>query len=111
MVIIMFTAEMFETRLREVESCLGLDEWLETVVFQKFVRLKGKTRAVTIEGALVGAMNWSHESFLHAVRARGFLCERKPECSTRGAYFILALPNKPKEDPKRAGKPISMNRG
>jgi hypothetical protein len=109
-VTIMFTAAMFETRLIEVESCHGLDEWLETVVFQKFVRLRGKARSISIEGTLIGAMNWNHESFVHAVRARGFRCERTPESSTRGAFFTLGLPEPTKSAAVKA-KPISLNRG
>lgn len=84
----MFTASDVRKRLKEINLCEGIDEWIESVLVPKFA----EKRAVTISDR---AIKWKKESFIVGMQQRGFYvgyyCEDRP-CG--GCWYEIILPRK-----------------
>ena len=71
----MFTAIDVRKRLKEINLCEGIDEWIESVLVSKFA----VKSSVTISDR---AIKWSKDSFIVSMQQRGFYieyyCEDRP---------------------------------
>lgn len=82
----MFTASDVRKRLKEINLCEGIDEWIESVLVYKLA----EKRTVTISDRVI---KWKKESFIVSMRQRGFCveyyCEDRP-CG--GCWYEITLP-------------------
>jgi hypothetical protein len=86
----MFTANDLRKKLAMVDTCHGIDEWLETRLIQRFNVTAARA---TIPSSEVEMRPWSKAAFMHAMQIRGFhieyYCEDRPcgEC-----WYKITLP-------------------
>lgn len=82
----MFTASDVRKRLKEINLCEGIDDWIESVLVPKFA----EKHTVTI---FEREIKWKKESFEVSMQQRGFhveyYCEDRP---WGGCWYKIILP-------------------
>lgn len=79
----MFTASDVRKRLKEINLCEGIDEWIESVLVPRF----SVKSIVPISNR---AIKWSKDSFIASMRQRGFLIEYHGKGG--GCWYEISLP-------------------
>lgn len=87
----MITANDVRKKLKEINLCDGIDEWIEEYLIPKFVL----SPVATVSDSIIdrGGKGWTKDSFTVAMRQRGFAveyyCEDRP-CGQ--CYYKIILP-------------------
>ena len=87
----MITANDVRKKLKEINLCGGIDEWIEEYLLPKFVL----SPVVTVSDSVIGWSGklWGKNSFIASMQQRGFAveyyCEDRP-CGQ--CYYKIALP-------------------
>ena len=87
----MITASDVRKRLKEINLCDGIDQWIEDYLISKFAI----SPVVTVPDNIIdwGGKGWVKNSFTVAMQQRGFaveyLCEDRP-CGQ--CYYKIMLP-------------------
>lgn len=84
----MFTAEDMETKLDKLNHCEGIDVWIETDLYNKFVRF-GKV--VTLSTSELNKLGWSKSGFTLEMRIRGFSVVYRSD-QRDGDYYEITFP-------------------
>lgn len=88
----MFTAKKArEAITKTLETCEGLDVWIEDYLVEQF--LKGGGHEAVIHDSVVSDNGWGVNTFISAMRLRGFTveyyCEDRP-CGS--CYYTITIP-------------------
>ena len=87
----MITANGVRKKIKEINLCDGIDEWIEEYLIPKFVL----SPTVTVSDSVIGWSGklWGKNSFIAAMQQRGFVveyyCEDRP-CGQ--CYYKIILP-------------------
>ena len=87
----MITANDVRKKLKEINLCDGIDEWIEEYLIPKFVL----SPVVTVSDSAIGrgGKGWTKDTFTVSMRRRGFAveyyCEDRP-CGQ--CYYKIILP-------------------
>lgn len=84
----MFTAKDMHNKLKSLEECSGIDEWVEDVLYKEFIRFGSYA---TISIATIGRNGWNKNGFTLEMRKRGFSLEYKSD-QRDGDYYTITYP-------------------
>lgn len=89
----MFTAKKArEAIAKTLETCEGLDMWIEDYLVEQFI--KGDGHTAVVHYSVVSTNGWGMNTFTNAMRVRGFTvdyyCEDRP-CGS--CYFTINIPD------------------
>ena len=92
----MITANDVRKKLKEINLCDGIDEWIEEYLIPKFVL----SPVVTVSDSVIGWSGklWGKNSFIASMQQRGFVveyyCEDRPVDNAITKSFCLRAMNK-----------------
>lgn len=84
----MFTAKDLHNKLKSLEECHGLDEWIEDVLYKEFIRFE---IYAIISTTTIGRNGWNKNGFTSEMRKRGFSLDYKSD-QRDGDYYIITFP-------------------
>lgn len=84
----MFTAKDMYKKLQSRNVCNGLDEWIEDILYKKFIQY-GNCAVVTVSD--IGSRGWTKEGFTIEINMRGFSVEYKSD-QRDGDYYRISYP-------------------
>lgn len=84
----MFTAKDMYLKLQSRNTCNGLDEWIEDVLYKKFIQFGN---AAVVYPSDIGSRGWTKEGFTTEMSNRGFYVEYKSD-QRDGDYYRITFP-------------------
>lgn len=84
----MFTAKDMSNKLKELDVCEGIDDWIETGLYNAFIQF-GKV--ATVSSRTVQQHGWNKNGFTKEMRIRGFHVECKSD-QRDGDYYQISFP-------------------
>lgn len=84
----MFTAKDMEDKLESRNTCNGIDEWIEDILYKKFIQYGKCAIVVTSE---TGARGWGREGFIREMNLRGFHVKYTSD-QRDGDYYEITFP-------------------
>lgn len=84
----MFTAKDMHNKLKMLDHCEGLDQWIETALYRAFVQYGNPAIIYTSE---ITKESWNRTGFLKEMAARGFSLEYKSD-QRDGDYYQITFP-------------------
>jgi len=67
----MFTAKDMHDKLQQLNVCKGIDEWIETTLYDAFV----KSNSAWISSYQIDRNDWTKNGFISEMSSRGFSVE------------------------------------
>lgn len=87
----MFTASMLAEKLKEVNLCDGIDEWIQTDLLHAIC--ESTTGVAVIDSSKIHSKGWSQSRFITSMQSRGFHvefnCDDRP-CAL--PYYVIKIP-------------------
>jgi hypothetical protein len=84
----MFTAKDMHNKLKSRNVCNGLDEWIEDILYKKFIQY-GNAAVVMVSD--IGSRGWVREGFVNEMNSRGFCVEYISD-QRDGDYYRVSYP-------------------
>ena len=84
----MFTAKDIANKLKMLDDCQGIDKWVETTLYNKFIQYG---HPAIIDNSEITKQGWNKVGFWKEMAARGFSLEYKSD-QRDGDYYRITFP-------------------
>lgn len=84
----MFTAKDMHNKLKMLDDCQGLDKWVETTLYNKFIQYG---HPAIIDTSEITKQGWNNSGFTLEMRKRGFSLEYKSD-QRDGDFYTITYP-------------------
>lgn len=84
----MFTAKDMHNKLKMLDHCEGLDQWIETALYKAFVQYGNPA---IVHNSEITKQSWNRSEFFKEMAARGFSLEFKSS-SHDADYYRITFP-------------------
>lgn len=84
----MFTAKDMAAKLKTLDECEGLDHWIETVLYIKFIQYG---HPAIVDSYEITKAGWNNNGWTNEMRKRGFSLEYQTN-QREGDYYRVTYP-------------------